>query len=92
MPKSNQAQFRIATMARVPGASQARTGSMRGVNEGVRHESAATKHYTARVRAIHAHDRGRSYGAPRLGAGVSMQGGARPGPARAGAETGPAGR
>ena len=46
---------------------------MRGVNEGVRHESAATMPLLARVRAIHAHSRG-SYGAPRIQAELAEQG------------------
>ena len=46
---------------------------MRGVNEGVRHESAATKPLTVRVQAIHAHSRG-SYGAPRIQAELAEQG------------------
>ena len=46
---------------------------MRGVNESVRHESAATKPSLARVRAIHEHSRG-SYGAPRIQADLAEQG------------------
>ena len=46
---------------------------MRGVNESVRHESAATKPSLPGVRAIHAHSRG-SYGAPRIQAELAEQG------------------
>lgn len=69
--RANQAQFRIATMARVLGVSPSGfyAWRQRGRSARERYDEALT----ARVRAIHAHSRG-SYGAPRIHAELAEQG------------------
>ena len=72
--RANQAQLRIATMARVLGASSGTSGfyAWRQRERSVRERS--DKALTARVRAIHAHSRGSCYGAPRIQAELAEQG------------------
>ena len=69
--RANQAQFRIATMARVLGVSPSGFYAWRQRGRSARERS--DEALTARVRAIHAHSRG-SYGAPRIQAELAEQG------------------
>ena len=69
--RANQAQFRIATMARVLGVSPSGFDAWRQRGSSARERS--DEALTARVRAIHAHSRG-SYGAPRIQAELAEQG------------------
>ena len=69
--RANQAQFRIATMARVPGVSPSGFYAWRQRGGSARERS--DEALTARVRAIHEHSRG-SYGAPRIQAELAEQG------------------
>ena len=69
--RANQAQFRIATMARVLGVSPSGFYAWRQRERSARERS--DEALTARVRAIHAHSRG-SYGAPRIQAELAEQG------------------
>ena len=69
--RANQAQFRIATMARVLGVSPSGFYAWRQRGGSARERS--DEALTARVRAIHAHSRG-SYGAPRIQAELAEQG------------------
>ena len=69
--RANQAQFRIATMARVLGVSPSGFYAWRQRERSARERSDDA--LTARVRAIHAHSRG-SYGAPRIQAELAEQG------------------
>ena len=69
--RANQAQFRIATMARVLGVSPSGFYAWRQRGRSAREHS--DEALTARVRAIHAHSRG-SYGAPRIQAELAEQG------------------
>ena len=71
--RANQAQFRIATMARVPGASPSMSGFYAWRQRGGSARERSDEALTARVRAIHAHSRG-SYGAPRIQAELAEQG------------------
>ena len=59
--RANQAQLRIATMARVPGASPGTSGFYAWRQRGRSVRERSDEALTARVRAIHAHSRG-SYG------------------------------
>ena len=69
--RANQAQYRIATMARVLGVSPSGFYAWRQRGSSARERS--DEALTARVRAIHAHSRG-SYGAPRIQAELAEQG------------------
>ena len=69
--RANQAQLRIATMARVLGVSPSGFYAWRQRGGSARERS--DEALTARVRAIHAHSRG-SYGAPRIQAELAEQG------------------
>ena len=69
--RANQAQYRIATMARVLGVSPSGFYAWRQRERSARERS--DEALTARVRAIHAHSRG-SYGAPRIQAELAEQG------------------
>ena len=69
--RANQAQFRIATMARVLGVSPSGFYAWRQRGRSARERS--DEALTARVRVIHAHSRG-SYGAPRIQAELAEQG------------------
>ena len=69
--RANQAQFRIATMARVLGVSPSGFYAWRQRGGSARERS--DEALTARVRAIHEHSRG-SYGAPRIQAELAEQG------------------
>ena len=69
--RANQAQFRIATMARVLGVSPSGFYAWRQRERSARERS--DEALTARVRAIHEHSRG-SYGAPRIQAELAEQG------------------
>ena len=69
--RANQAQLRIATMARVLGVSPSGFYAWRQRERSARERS--DEALTARVRAIHAHSRG-SYGAPRIQAELAEQG------------------
>ena len=71
--RANQAQLRIATMARVPGASPGTSGFYAWRQRGGSARERSDEALTARVRAIHAHSRG-SYGAPRIQAELAEQG------------------
>ena len=66
---ANQARFRIATMARVPGVSPSGYHAWRRRGPSVRAQAAAD--LTVRGSAIHARSRG-TYGAPRIHAGLSV--------------------
>ena len=69
--RAHQAQFRIATMARVLGVSPSGFYAWRQREGSARERS--DEALTARVRAIHEHSRG-SYGAPRIQAELAEQG------------------
>ena len=69
--RANQAQYRIATMARVLGVSPSGFYAWRQRGSSARERS--DEALTVRVRAIHAHSRG-SYGAPRIQAELAEQG------------------
>ena len=69
--RANQAQYRIATMARVLGVSPSGFYAWRQRGGSARERS--DEALTARVRAIHEHSRG-SYGAPRIQAELAEQG------------------
>ena len=71
--RANQAQFRIATMARVPGASPGTSGFYAWRQRGGSARERSDEALTVRVRAIHEHSRG-SYGAPRIQAELAEQG------------------
>ena len=71
--RANQAQLRIATMARVPGASPSMSGFYAWRQRGRSVRERSDEALTVRVRAIHAHSRG-SYGAPRIQAELAEQG------------------
>ena len=71
--RAHQAQLRIATMARVPGASPGTSGFYAWRQRGRSARERSDEALTARVRAIHAHSRG-SYGAPRIQAELAEQG------------------
>ena len=68
---ANQARFRIATMARVPGVSPSGYHAWRRRRRSARAQADAD--LTIRVRAIHARGRG-TYGAPRIHAELSEAG------------------
>ena len=69
--RANQAQLRIATMARVLGVSPSGFYAWRQRGSSARERS--DEALTVRVQAIHAHSRG-SYGAPRIQAELAEQG------------------
>ena len=69
--RANQAQYRIATMARVLGVSPSGFYAWRQRGSSARERS--DEALTVRVQAIHAHSRG-SYGAPRIQAELAEQG------------------
>ena len=71
--RANQAQYRIATMARVPGASPGTSGFYAWRQRGSSARERSDEALTVRVQAIHAHSRG-SYGAPRIQAELAEQG------------------
>ena len=71
--RANQAQLRIATMARVPGASPGTSGFYAWRQRGGSARERSDEALTARVRAIHEHSGG-SYGAPRIQAELAEQG------------------
>ena len=66
---ANQARFRIATMARVPGVSPSGYHAWRRRRPSARAQADAD--LTVRVKAIHARSRG-TYGAPRIHAELSV--------------------
>ena len=69
--RANQAEFRIATMARVLGVSASGFYAWRKRERSVREES--DEALSARVRAIHERSRG-TYGAPRIHAELASEG------------------
>ena len=69
--RANQAQYRIATMARVFGVSPSGFDAWRQRGSSARER--CDEALTVRVRAIHEHSRG-SYGAPRIQAELAEQG------------------